>query len=56
MKTYRLKPDLDDDDITEAIYRVSLLNEPLLSVALDMGVTVEMLIPWINAYEQPEAA
>ena len=56
MKSYRLKPDLDDDDITEVIYRVSLLHEPLVSVALDMGVTVEMIIPWVNRYEQSEAA
>lgn len=55
MNTCRLKPDLCDDDITEAIFRVSLMDEPPISVALDMGVTVEMILPWVNKYEEMPA-
>lgn len=52
MRSHRLKPDLDPDDVTEVIYRVSVLNEPVISVALDMGITPEMIIPWVNQYEE----
>lgn len=52
MNSYRLKPDLDPDDITEVIYRISILNEPVISVALDMGITPAMVIPWVNKYEE----
>lgn len=42
---------LTDTQITEAIYRVCLKDEPIKAVALDMGVREAVVARWVRKYE-----
>lgn len=52
MNACRLKPaDLDVDRITEVIYLASVRREPIISVANDLGLSIEVVTAWVNRYE-----
>lgn len=53
--TYRRDPrDLSPAKVTEVIYLASVQRQPVVSVALETGVSVEAIQHYVSRYEERE--